>query len=660
MKVKKMYARIVVFLIITAFLLPLVPFTNVSAVSSLSSILKENKGCTVNGSYLMGVEGRSTVEDLLLLFSDSSIEIETDSTYVGTGDKIKLMNGSTVVDELTVVVAGDTNGDGQVGALDYLRIKRAVLGTFTLEKEYLLSALVSGNTKPNAKDYLFVKRHFLGTFNLYGGGTMDYNGTKIAYIPIDDRPVNVDRVIYLAESAGYELLMPKKDYYATKLDGNGTNTNGTKYGNREELLKWLKAVDAECDYFVISLDQMLSGGLVNSRIQNNTDLSYEYEIIDYLLQLNENNKVYFFDTVIRLASTVNYNGYGMEEYNILRNYGAVERKILTGNDLTIKKIIDGYKYNKSGVEISSSLSSSEIDSYLAARARKLKIIDYFLEEGKDILNYCYIGVDDSSPKNTIQTNEIAYITNRLNENGVLSAACDELGMMGIARLTADLYKSKVKVSVTYFGGSENEAADSYDIGNLKSTVDIHLNSLNTVITNSNDAELNILILTKPKSLSIAEYSNMLLDTAEYNLENKRPTVIIDASSNLGTLQFLMAERKIQLSSLLGYSSWNTVGNAIGIALSQGVTRYIFLKCNLDVTNDSNISFLKNITFAYVKDINYKIGNVSTSKLLSLINSSEIITSVNIYKTKNIGTVSVSGYRFPWNRSFEATFDIFIK
>ena len=41
----------------------------------------------------------------------------------------------------------------------------------------------------------------------------------IAYIPLDDRPVNTSRAIYLAESAGFNLLMPEKDLYQTKLDG---------------------------------------------------------------------------------------------------------------------------------------------------------------------------------------------------------------------------------------------------------------------------------------------------------------------------------------------------------------------------------------------------------------------------------------------------------
>ena len=67
-----------------------------------------------------------------------------------------------------------------------------------------------------------------------------------------------------------------------------------------------------------------------------------------------------------------------------------------------------------------------------------------------------------------------------------------------------------------------------------------------------------------------------------------------------------------------------------------------------------------MTFAYIKDINYKIGNVSKTTLLSLINNSEVITSLNSYKIAKVGMVTISDYRYPWNRSFEATFDIWVK
>ena len=41
----------------------------------------------------------------------------------------------------------------------------------------------------------------------------------IAYVPLDDRPDNVGRVEYLAESLGYVLNMPEEWMFKTLLDG---------------------------------------------------------------------------------------------------------------------------------------------------------------------------------------------------------------------------------------------------------------------------------------------------------------------------------------------------------------------------------------------------------------------------------------------------------
>ena len=50
----------------------------------------------------------------------------------------------------------------------------------------------------------------------------------IAYVPLDDRPDNVERVVYLAESLGYTLEMPELDLYRTRLDHQPLNENGTQ------------------------------------------------------------------------------------------------------------------------------------------------------------------------------------------------------------------------------------------------------------------------------------------------------------------------------------------------------------------------------------------------------------------------------------------------
>lgn len=490
---------------------------------------------------------------------------------------------------------------------------------------------------------------------------------RVAYLPLDNRPVNKERVQYLAQSVGIELVMPEEDLYRTALDNMTPNSDGSTLGNREALLEWLREVDSTCDNYIISLDQALSGGLVGSRWLSNTDLTLEYEIADEIIELCKNNTVFLFDTVMRLASTIDYEGYSLEEYTAFRLYGQAARKELADEELTVENIIGGYRYGEDGTEVETELSEEALEKYHASRARKLILADYILRGVGDAVDFVYIGVDDSSPQSTIQTAEIRYIEKLVGECGVLSAGTDELGMCCLSRMAAKLY-GEVKVGLQYFGPGKDQAADLFDIGTLAENVETHLSCLNVSETNSLDDGLNVLILTRGATEDDAEalYSRII-----ENQNNNVPTAVIDVSAKEDMLAVkLFEDGTADVTRLLGYSSWNTAGNAIGISLSQSVARYAYLRTCEESTQDTNEGFIRSMTFAYIKDITYKCFHpdlegieaddysCSLSSVLARINEGRIITSLKPYAEAEHGRVSVRGFRYPWSRKFEMTFDIY--
>ncbi len=72
---------------------------------------------------------------------------------------------SALVDALYRLDLGDANGDGRVNAVDYMLVKRDVLGTFSLG-ERTGYADVNRDGAVNAVDYMLVKRAVLGTYAL--------------------------------------------------------------------------------------------------------------------------------------------------------------------------------------------------------------------------------------------------------------------------------------------------------------------------------------------------------------------------------------------------------------------------------------------------------------------------------------------------------------
>ncbi|MBR5279143.1 MAG: dockerin type I repeat-containing protein [Clostridia bacterium] len=63
------------------------------------------------------------------------------------------------------VIVGDINGNGKIDARDYLLLKRAYFGTYTLTCASE-AADINGNGKIDARDYLLLKRAYFGTYTI--------------------------------------------------------------------------------------------------------------------------------------------------------------------------------------------------------------------------------------------------------------------------------------------------------------------------------------------------------------------------------------------------------------------------------------------------------------------------------------------------------------
>ena len=587
---------------------------------------------------------------------------------------------------------GDINADGEISAADYVALRRHILKSKILDDGDMKYADVNRDGTINSADYIAIRLHILKIrlIEQPDGKAQPV----VAYIPLDDRPVNVERIEYLAASAGITLLMPESPLFATRLDGQPQNSGG-QIGDRKALLEWLKSVERKADIFVISLDQMLSGGLVGSRWLDNTDLTFEYEVADYIITLTKKKQVCLFDTVMRLASTTGFGGYGMNEYSALRSYAAAARKQLAGDALTAENIIAGYRTGSDGSIIPTSLPEKALTKYFSSRSRKLRLADYIFRNSGDDM-FCFVGIDDSTPQISIQTNEINYITSLLGANGSLFTGTDELAMMCFSRLTTDRLGT-LSVSTEYFGDAENQAADSFDVDSLAVCLEKHYDGMRLVRADDTGADLHVLVLTRPVTDNNAVNSQKLINAYKKYSADGKPVAIIDISGDPATLANRLIGSGADLGYVFGYSSWNTAANSIGISLSNAACRLAHLKYGEADTDENRAGFVRSVVFSFCKDIGYKHGAKSAldsyisslggntlnyysivntaverninkvfekamtasggfcARIIKALEKSSLITE-NMRKTA-FPKVTLTGFRLPWYRTFEAAFDI---
>lgn len=137
-------------------------------------IVKPETGMKIVGNYIYGLQPETYYEYALsqflnpagLVIKNKDGEVKT-SGFIGTGDKVELTVDGAVVDTKTIVIDGDLSGDGKIAQIDYLRFKKAILGNYTLENEYLEAAHIFSTNKLSQTDYLRIKKHILGNYNIY-------------------------------------------------------------------------------------------------------------------------------------------------------------------------------------------------------------------------------------------------------------------------------------------------------------------------------------------------------------------------------------------------------------------------------------------------------------------------------------------------------------
>lgn len=542
----------------------------------------------------------------------------------------------------------------------------------------------------------------------------------IAYVPLDDRTDNLEDVAYLAEAAGWQIVLPPGDVYCTKLDGQPLNENGTQYGDREALLLWLQDMEAQgCDRYLLSLDQLFSGGLVNSRsvsepapltFQDGTVLT-ETEAFDrFVLSLAQDpdNRVELFDSIVRLASTVGYQGFGLAEYNALRAYGMVARPALEGEALTLENIFAAYPYGADGAtaaeedmeDFREDLTEEMIRDYLGVRRRKLQLTDHVitaLAEAPYDNIHLLLGADDSSNTANIQYNELNYITSRCGQGTSLLVGLDSLARLLVGRIAqADYGSCHPHVFLRYVGGSQGTPSSEYDVHTLSKTVDLHMDFFGVRRTLSETgADLQVLVMTAPADpAKAADYCEELVSCLEANRANHVPTILIEASNNAygAALEDMLYDR-VDLGALLAYAGKYDQANVTGAGFAMGFARYFYLRYCEDKREACDVAQVRQTANSaaltrYIIHTRYPLnlyiqklgGDYSSmppnalrdplirSRLDKLfapecalveenLTGGHVLTSLDPWQEREITGVHIRDYYFPWNRTFELSFTV---
>ena len=293
----------------------------------------------------------------------------------------------------------------------------------------------------------------------------------------------------------------------------------------------------------------------------------------------------------------------------------------------------------------------------------------------------------------------AYLRSLLREGDALLSGVDDLAFKAIARLYLDETGWQgAKVSVQYFGGTEDQPACDYDYQPLTTIMEEHFDFFDLTAADPGAAELRVLVLTQPADETQKDtYIQALIQELDGDAAQV-PAILIDAGNGTyGTAFHEALTEKVQLGKLLSYAGFLDMAIVTGTALSHGVARYAALQSG-GVDTGMNRAWALTLADSVLKDFCYKNvvredliayvrndlgGNPdnfwqpaidleavtarlesgmedATADVIENLEHSNFITalpSAQEYAQQGWGTVTLSNYRFPWDRAFEISMDI---
>ncbi|ASS68383.1 MULTISPECIES: DUF4127 family protein [unclassified Paenibacillus] len=400
---------------------------------------------------------------------------------------------------------------------------------------------------------------------------------KVVYLPLDERPCNYDFPWLLSRGSDLELVRPPMEWMGDK----------KKPGRIRELGDWLEREAADAEAAIVSIDTLLYGGIVPSRLHGlgEHEAAAPLERLRRIRQSNPTLKLYAFHLLMRCPrysssdEEPDYYGEWGRELFLLGYYGHRERLgEASAEELAELEAIRGR------------LPGDVRDDYLQRRAVNAAANRASLELAADgTLDFLALPQDDAAPYGWTALDQQA-VRERIRELGaelrtLMYPGADEAGCTLLARLVNARHDAVPLVYPRYSSTRGPQITPLYEDRMLGESLKLHILAAGGLLAES-AADGDLLLLVNSPGDRMGEANGQLSPDAGYDVQRsvtelaeyghyalsrlRKPVAVADvAFANGGDLQLLrLLGRKGMLPRLAGIAGWNTSANSIGTVLAQ--------------------------------------------------------------------------------------------
>lgn len=491
----------------------------------------------------------------------------------------------------------------------------------------------------------------------------------IVYIPMDNRPVNLEYVMDSAKAAQVEVLAPPAAILAGR----------QQPGETPLLWRWLEEQAPYADALVLSADSLIYGGLVSSRTHglNPAELLERVEKFRQLRQRFPSLPVYVFGTVMRTPQM----SAGATEPAYYETYGPQIFRITALED---KAETEGLSLAEK-VELAQCLSevpASAMEDWRQRRKRNLQVNLWLQQAVRDgMIDLLLLGRDDSSPYSASNQERRWLDTaaaDLANTRYVTLPGADNLGMALLVRATHNHRFEMPFVRVFYAPGRGAATIASYEDLPLGTTIPQHIRLMGGLLLQGASKTDLVLAVNSPMDGRTREAADPInqstaspkirqfVDQVAMELKAGNSVAIGDVAFANGADNALIEElrqRNLTLN-LAAYSGWNTAGNTLGYAIGQGMLSMSTAPSArirlLAVRYLDDWAYQANVRSRLLEQIVYPRGN--DGQWLNALKPLVVRAAqkeIGFYAGRLLGQEWSSRVEvdFPWNRMFEVSVKI---
>lgn len=511
--------------------------------------------------------------------------------------------------------------------------------------------------------------------------------TKILYVPLDERACNYKYPNMLAQlTDDIQLVVPSKEMMGSFRTP----------ANVDRLWDWILEHVGDCDFAIFSMDTLLYGNIVNSRLHHRTieECNLYFNHLKKVKEINPTIQIHAINLIARVANYNNnsedpiyWSTYGTRIWKYCYLLDKMDRQQATGEEMEeFKQLVHEIPVD----DLSDFLERRKINSYVNFMCLDFVaegIVDHLVIPKDDTAEYGYAALTQRKIAKVIWEKKIV-------DKVMIYPGADEVGVVLFSRIFNLIKGYTPAIYIRYSSVNGQYIIPKYEDRPLHEGLKSQITSIGGIIVES-AAESDFLFAIhspgtkmiecseqKHKDVTYYSYSNMnefLNYIAYYKQKYEKPYAIADVAFCNGSDNELMllVEKKGILKEITSYSGWNTTQNTIGLAL--GLINICSYYNGFPMDSNKKLDAKKYLLTQLIESwlFEAKMFNImqylmenkidpyhledKEEEVISIVlgNLQKEIDSELNHQIDGINRVKIKDLKLPWHRVFDIDFDLSI-